>query len=213
MLINLLVASLIPFIVWVIQKATGNTGSKATYLRRRIFAYGIFIIFIISLIGTIALFQEAQGDTKNIGILSRSLGRSIVFWAILFWAGLSNKPNEDKGFFYSIWQPYKPEYIADKNHISKSQKKKLENKEPEFLTQENEEGWLIDQKDIWCKRFYLVNNPTADLKQYVVEQTGKLIPNQPPEITKEIKLKIKEAKSDWKYYINDGWLPTDKKWN
>ena len=31
--------------------------------------------------------------------------------------------------------------------------------------------------------------------------------------TKELKLKIKEAKSDWKYYLNNGWLPTDKKWD
>ena len=213
MLINLLVASLIPFVIWVFQKATGKTGPKATYFRRRIFAYGILIIFILSLIGTIALIQEAQGDAKFTEILSRSAAKSIVFWGILFWTGLSNKPNEDKGFFYSIWQPYKPEYIADKNKISKSQKKILKNKEPDFLSDETKEGWLIDQKNIWCKRYYLENNPNADLKKYVVEQTGKIIPNQPPEITKELKLKIKEAKSDWKYYLNNGWLPTDKKWD
>ena len=213
MLINLLVASLIPFVIWVFQKATGKTGPKATYFRRRIFAYGILIIFILSLIGTIALIQEAQGDAKFTEILSRSAAKSIVFWGILFWTGLSNKPNEDKGFFYSIWQPYKPEYIAEKNQISKSQKKILKNKEPDFLSDETKEGWLIDQKNIWCKRYYLENNPNADLKKYVVEQTGKIIPNQPPEITKELKLKIKEAKSDWKYYLNNGWLPTDKKWD
>ena len=46
----------------------------------------------------------------------------------------------------------------------------------------------------------------------VVLQNGKILPNQDPEITKELKLSIKEAKSDWKYYLNNGWLPTDKKW-
>ena len=213
MLINLLVASLIPFIVWVIQKATGNTGPKATYLRRRIFAYGIFIIFIISLIGAISLYQEVQGNSENLSILSRSLGRNFAFWAIVFWTGLSNKHNENKGFIYSIWQPYKAEYIAEKNQISKSLKKKLKNKEPEFLSDESKEGWLIDQKNYWCKRYFLESNPNADLKQYVIEQTGKLVPNKTPEITKEIKLSIKEAKSDWKYYLNDDWLPTDKKWD
>ncbi len=213
MLLNLLIASLIPFIVWVIQKVTGNTGPKASYLRRRIFAYGILIIFILSFIGFVSLFQEVQGDAKAIEILSRSAGRDIIFWVILFWAGLSNKPNEDKGFFYSIWQPYKAEYVADKKKISKSKKKILQNKDPDFLIDETKEGWLIDQKNIWCKRFYLENNPNADLKKYVVEQTGKIIPNQPPEITKELKLKIKEAKSDWKYYLNNGWLPIDKQWD
>ena len=72
---------------------------------------------------------------------------------------------------------------------------------------------LIDQKNYWCKRYFLESNPNADLKQYVIEQTGKLVPNKTPEITKEIKLSIKEAKSDWKYYLNDDWLPTDKKWD
>ena len=104
MLLNILIASLIPFVVWVIQKITGNTGPKASYLRRRIFAYGILIIFIFSIIGFISLFQEAQGNEKSIAILSRVLARDSVFWAILLWAGLSNKPNEDKGFLYSIWQ-------------------------------------------------------------------------------------------------------------
>ena len=48
--------------------------------------------------------------------------------------------------FYSIWEPYKPEYIADKKKISKSQQRILKNKEPEFLSDETKEGWLIDQK-------------------------------------------------------------------
>ena len=42
----------------------------------------------------------------------------------------------------------KAEYIAVKKKMSKSQKKILENKEPEFLSDETKEGWLIDQKNI-----------------------------------------------------------------
>ena len=53
----------------------------------------------------------------------------------------------------------------------------------------------------------------TDLKQYIVEETCKINSNQPPEITKKNKLTIKEAKSDWKYYLNNGWLPTTKKWD
>ena len=208
MLLNLLVASLIPFFVWIIQIVMGKTGPKATYLRRRIFAYGILIVLILNVIGIINIYQEV-GDSEA---LSRVLVRNIFYWIILFKFGLSKKPNEDKGFIYSIWQPYKAEYIADKNKISKSQKNILENNQPEFLSDETKEGWLIDQQNIWCKRFYLKNDSNADLKQYVVLQNGKILPNQDPVITKELKLTIKEAKSDWKYYLNNGWLPTDKKW-
>ena len=89
MLFNVLIASLIPFVVWVIQKITGNTGPKASYLRRRIFAYGILIIFIFSVIGFISLFQEAQGNEKSIEILTRSAGRDIVFW--VYYLGWSIK--------------------------------------------------------------------------------------------------------------------------
>ena len=208
MLLNLLVASLVPFFIWIIQEIMGKTGPKATYLRKRIFAYGILLALIFNVIGIINIYQEV-GDSPA---FSRVIVRNIFYWVILFKVGLMNKPNEYKGFFYSIWQPYKAEYISDKNKVSKSQKKILKNNEPEFLSDETKEGWLIDQENIWCKRFYLKNNPNADLKQNVVLQNGKILPNQDPEITKELELSIKEAKSDWKYYLNNGWLPTDKKW-
>jgi len=213
MLQSWLIASVIPFILWLIQKVTGNTGSRATYLRRRVFAIGLSIAFILNLFGLILLIKEVKSDYETMSILGSYLGRIVVVWSLAIWAGLQNKPNENKGFIYAIWQPYKPEYMANNNLISKSERKTLLNKEPEFLTDENIEGWLVDQKNTWYKRFYLVNNPNADLKQYVVEETGKIISNQPPEITKKNKLTIKEAKSDWKYYLNNGWLPTDKKWD
>ena len=73
------------------------------------------------------------------------------------------------------------------------------------------DDWLIDKDLVWYKRFYVENNPNN--KKFIVEQTGKLIPNKPPVITKRLLLTIKEAKSDWKYYLNNGWLPTDKKWD
>ena len=106
MLFNVLIASLIPFVVWVIQKITGNTGPKATYLRRRIFAFGMLFIFVISVFGAIFLYQSLQGDPEIISSLSRYLGKRFAFWGLVFWIGLSNKPNEDKGFFYSIWQSH-----------------------------------------------------------------------------------------------------------
>jgi len=208
-------ASVIPFILWLIQKVTGNTGSRASYLRRRIFAIGLLIAFILNLFGVVLLIQEFGSDYESMSRLSLYLGKAIVFWSASIWAGLQNKPNKNKGFIYAIWQPYKPEYIAYKNKISKSERQTLANKEPEFLTDKNEEGWIVDARNNWFKRFYLENNPNenTDLKQYIVEETCKINSNQPPEITKKNKLTIKEAKSDWKYYLNNGWLPTTKKWD
>ena len=71
MLLNILIASLIPFVVWVIQKLTGKTGPKATYIRRRIFAYGLLFIFILSIFDFYLIFQKIQEDTQGVNALSR----------------------------------------------------------------------------------------------------------------------------------------------
>ena len=82
--------------------------------------------------------------------------------------------------------------------------------DPEFITNEQEEGWIIDPNFEWFKRFYLEINPNG--KTFIVEQTGRPIANKPPIIKKQIRLLQKEAKLDWKYYLSQGWYPCDKKW-
>ncbi len=82
--------------------------------------------------------------------------------------------------------------------------------EPKFLTDENEEGWIVDSNFEWYKRFYLEMNPNG--KIFIIEQTGKPISNKPPIIKKQLRLLKKEAKSDYKYYLNNGWYPCSKKW-
>ena len=82
--------------------------------------------------------------------------------------------------------------------------------EPKFLTNKNEEGWIVDPNFEWYKRFYLEVNPTG--KTFIIEQTGKPFSNKPPIIKKQIRLLQKEAKSDYKYYLNNGWYPCSKKW-
>ena len=133
MLLNILIASLIPFIVWIIQKLTGKTGPKATYIRRRIFAYGLLFIFILSIFDFYLIFQKIQEDTQGVNALSRYFLRVIIFWALAFWYGFKNEPKEDKGFIYSLWQPYKTQYVVDKNKVSKSQKKFLKITPQNFL--------------------------------------------------------------------------------
>ena len=95
--------------------------------------------------------------------------------------------------------------------VKKQRLKDVLNTEPEFLSNKNAEGWLIDKDLVLHKRFYVENNPNNEI--FITEQTGKVIPNKPPIITKRILLTPEEAKSDWKYYLNDGWLPTTKKWD
>ena len=82
--------------------------------------------------------------------------------------------------------------------------------EPKFLTNENEEGWIVDPNFEWYKRFFLEINPNG--KTFIIEQTGKPISNKPPIIKKQLRLLQKEAKSDYKYYLNNGWYPCGKKW-
>ena len=92
--------------------------------------------------------------------------------------------------------------FTQQKRAKKQRLKDLLNTEPDFLKDKNAEGWLIDKDLVWYKRFYVENNPNN--KKFIVEQTGKLIPNKPPVITKRLLLTQKEAKSDWKYYLNDG---------
>ena len=86
-------------------------------------------------------------------------------------------------------------------------------KNPIFLKDENEELWIIDECDTWCKRFFLEKNTTSDLNKNIIEQTGKIYSDGAYKITKEVSLTIKEAKSDWKYYLDNDWHPTNKKWD
>ena len=86
-------------------------------------------------------------------------------------------------------------------------------KNPTFLKDDNEELWLIDEDDTWCKRFFLEKNTTSDLNKNVIEQTGKIYSDGAYKITKEVSLTIKEAKSDWKYYLDNDWHLTNKKWD
>jgi hypothetical protein len=76
-------------------------------------------------------------------------------------------------------------------------------KNPIFFKDENEELWLIDENDTCCKRFFLEKNTTSDLNKNVIEQTGKIYSYGAYKITKEVSLTIKEAKSDWKYYLDN----------
>ena len=91
------------------------------------------------------------------------------------------------------------------------QTKEALNKEPPFLEDLTQEGWLIDLDRGRIKRFYSAPNK-ANNPDFITEETGQLRANQPPVITKKLLLTKREAKSDWKYYLENGYSTTTPKW-
>jgi len=140
------------------------------------------------------------------------LGSSSLFFtiesiSILTVPSLREKEKSDRIEFLKKREAEKKKREEQKLMINK------QIKNPIFLKDENEELWLINDCDTWCKRFFLEKNTTSDLNKNIIEQTGKIYSDGAYKITKEVSLTIKEAKSDWKYYLNNDWHPTNKKWD
>ncbi len=83
--------------------------------------------------------------------------------------------------------------------------------EPIWLDDENEEGWIVDTDRYWHKRFYIEKNP-VNATSFIFEQTGRAKSNEPPLIKKRIRLTRKEALSDYRHYLRNGWNLSDAKW-
>ena len=120
MLGYILLSSIIPFILWIIQKFTNNLSSKSNYLRRRIFALQMALIVIFEVLQFINLYS-----TKNYDYLMQFVNFGYFFgWVIFFSFGLSKKDfKENRGYIYSIWEPYDPEYVNFSNGWIKAIKK------------------------------------------------------------------------------------------
>jgi len=63
---KLLLASLIPFLLWISQKIRKTTSFKATYIRKRIFAWSLSIVGQIDLAGISYLLGQAADANKLI---------------------------------------------------------------------------------------------------------------------------------------------------
>ena len=83
-------------------------------------------------------------------------------------------------------------------------------KDPDWLTDENKEGWLTSsyhQGDgMLLKRFYIKKNNPSN-QQFIVEETIESITNKSPILKKSVLLSPKEARKDWKYFLETGWVP------
>ena len=115
MLFYSLICALIPFLLWTIQKYNNKLSAKSNYLRRRIFAYQMAILMLIEVVGLISILSNKELAAEWIPALVRSSGWWLG-WVIFLYFGFSKKDfKENRGYIYSIWEPYDPEYVNFSN--------------------------------------------------------------------------------------------------
>jgi hypothetical protein len=117
----------IPLLMWIIQKATKTTGKKADYLRRRAFGWCVLIIFFLSLLTSLPLIIQGIKliQTDSQGIMTYKFAKFTLFrlgfWGAILSTGFSRDIKENRGYFLSIWESYKPEYVVLKVNSKKDQ--------------------------------------------------------------------------------------------
>ena len=127
--------SIIPFILWIIQKARNKTSSKANYTRRRVFAY-------MMALSILAKFVEFATD-----LLAQGKFGIPIFY--IFWTGYGFITKDflgNRGYFYSIWEPYKPEYVSFKGDKVNKKSNKKSNKAQIKFDADDYEGAIIEAK-------------------------------------------------------------------
>ncbi len=110
---------MIPTLIWFIQFFSDNRKKKSKYYRRRAFAYSTLFFIIIDFIPLIiTVFNNFSNDP----FLAREKAIGALPWLIIILKGFEEgfgTDQSDRGFFYSIWEPYSGE--AEKT-TSKSEK-------------------------------------------------------------------------------------------
>ena len=113
-------ASIIPSILWIVQRSSGKTNYRDAYLRRRIFAYVILFDFLLYVLSLINAYKRINLPPFNFDFFITLLKDNINnfwWWIPIFWFGFRNQSTREKGFFYAIWQKYKPEYFVSKERL------------------------------------------------------------------------------------------------
>ena len=117
---SLFYASIIPSILWIVQRSSGKTNYRDAYLRRRIFAYLILFDFLLYVLLLINAYKRINLPPFGFDFFITLLKDNITnfwWWTPIFWFGFRNQSTREKGFFYSIWQKYKPEYFVGKERL------------------------------------------------------------------------------------------------
>ena len=145
-------ASIIPFILWVIQKIQNKTSRKANYIRRRVFAYCLLYVLFSAIL---AIATERQD------------GVPIPIFAIFFIVyGLLKKDLKgNRGYFYSLWESYKPEYVVFKGDDFKPKTK-------------NQKSSIDDiqsiGKEIINKSKTIIQEKASDLGSELIDTASKI---------------------------------------
>ena len=99
----------------------------------------------------------------------------------------------------------------EKLEIKEKKRKEALNGYPDWLEDETQEGWLFNADTSKIKRFYK-EHYEKNKQEFIKEETGEIRDIKPPVITKTLLLTKREALSDWRYYLKNGWIPTTPKW-
>tara|TARA_B100000579_G_C22576138_1_gene731245 strand:+ start:179 stop:622 length:444 start_codon:yes stop_codon:yes gene_type:complete len=113
-------ASIIPFIILIVQRLIGKRNYRDAYLRRRIFAYVIlidFLLYTLMVINTYTIISLPPFSFDFFTTLLKDNIKNFWWWIPIFWFGFRNQSNREKGFFYAIWQKYKPEYFVSTERL------------------------------------------------------------------------------------------------
>ncbi len=102
-------ASVIPFLMWVVAVANEKTMTpRMIYIRRRAFAWSIVALIILNIIGTFTLYDE-QPEASPRYVMRMGL------WVIFLIIGFQKNKGENRGFMYSLWEDYHPSYVLMEN--------------------------------------------------------------------------------------------------
>ena len=145
-------ASVIPFILWVIQKINNKTSRRANYIRRRVFAYCLIYVFLAEIL---AIVTERQD-----GIPIPIMGTIFVIYGFL-----KKDLKGNRGYFYSIWESYKPEYVVFKGD--------------DFKPKANNQKSSIDDiqsigKEIINKSKTIIQEKASDLGSELIDTASKI---------------------------------------
>jgi len=116
----------IPTLMWLIQLFSDNIKRKSSYYRRRAFAYSTLFFIIIDFIPlVISVFNNFSNDP----FLARDKAIGALPWLILIANGFDEGfeiDKSDRGFFYSVWEPFSEE-VDQTNNKSKKKYKESNN--------------------------------------------------------------------------------------
>jgi len=106
--------------MWVVQFVRNTHGfPRNKYYRRRAFAYSVLSLMLIDFVPNLLNAFKAV-DTPH---EARSYAIAASPWIVILWYGLIEQEGRGRGFFYSIFRPYRKEDFPAKDNQTNIRKK------------------------------------------------------------------------------------------